>query len=72
MQLHSWGSGPLVSDEEETNSLLFIPEAGQALPLATPYIALMSCAVSSGSTFPNRVCLCRRWELRAHRAQPHA
>jgi len=51
MQLHSWRSSPLVSDGEKANSLIFIPEAGQALPVATTHTALTSCAVSSGSTF---------------------
>lgn len=53
VQEYSWGSGPLLSGEEETNSLCFTPEAGQGLPVATTYIALASCAVRSGTAFPN-------------------
>lgn len=56
------GATALVSGEEEPKSPLVIPEAGQALPVATALVALVSCAASSDSAFP----ACVWWDLRAH------
>lgn len=54
MQLHSWGSLPLVSDEEETSSLLFILEAGQptllwwVVLLVQALLSRIACARAGG------------------------
>lgn len=69
VQLHSWGSSPLVSHEEEINSSYPLRQAKHCLLLQP--IALSSCARVSGSAFPRGVCVpallvgtaCSSWSL---------